>query len=181
MKHQSYYQSYKALQAFEIKELRRCLEAHGGSYNWNDEAHENETKPIICVGLDYYVGDVDVNRAYIDDKGAIKIDADEHDGWADMTFDADEVQFGNIGYIMDYMEDILTETEKQLICQAASDLESGNYLLRKRTDEQLTMIQEVSKALNTPEQERDSRQVLICEEYRLCTDYEYAKSKGKAT
>lgn len=181
MKHQSYYQSYKALQVFEIKELRRCLEAHGGSYNWNDEEHDNESKPIICVNLDYYVGDVDVKRVYLDNAGAIKIEADEHDGWADFTFGVSDVKFGHIDFIMDCMDEILTEKERALICQAASDLESGNYLLRKRTDEQLAMIQEVSKALNTPEQERDSRQVLICEEYRLCTDYEYAKSKGKAT
>ena len=148
MKHQSYYQVYKATQAFEIAELRRCLEAHGGVYDWNDETDENESKPIICVGLDYYVGDVDVNKVYFDEKGNIKIHANEHDGWADMTFDPEDVMFSHLDFIMSYMREILTEHEKELIAQAICDLETGNHLLRKRTVEQKMMIAEVDKAID---------------------------------
>lgn len=173
MRHTSYFNEYKALQRKEIQELEKCLKKCGGAYDWNDDEHEDECRPIICVGLDYYVGDVNVNRVYFDDKGNIKVDADEHDGWADMTFDIHDVQFGDIDYIMSYMTEFLTEQEKHLICQAATDLESGNYLLRKRTDEELQMISEVSSVLKTPENERDEWQKLVYDEYMRCVDPDY--------
>lgn len=177
MKHQSYYDEYKKLHAKDIAELRRCLEAHGGEYDWNAPEHEDECCPIITVGLDYYVGDVDVKRVYFDNDGNIKIHADEHDGWADMTFGPEDVQFGHIDYIMDYMREILTDNEKHLICQAVCDLETGNHLLRKRSDEQKSMIVEVDNALDTPEDERDERQRLIVEQVKLFTDPNYEKPK----
>lgn len=169
MKHKSYYQVYKATQAFEIVELRRCLEAHGGVYDWNDEANENESKPIICVGLDYYVGDVDVDKVYFDEKGNIKIHANEHDGWADMTFDPEDVMFGHLDFIVSYMREMLTEDEKVLVSQAICDLETGNHLLRHRSIEQRSMIIEVNDALDTPEDKRNERQKLIVEQVKACT------------
>ena len=73
----------------------------------------------------------------------------------------------------------MNKQEKELIAHAAMDLASGNYLLYPRSHRELAMIDEVSAMLNTPEEERTERQKEIYEEYRLCTDYNYWKSKNK--
>lgn len=72
---------------------------------------------------------------------------------------------------------MLTDNEKKLISLAACDFDTGNYLLRKRSEERLNMMKEVSITLKTPEESRTERQKEIAEEYRLCTDYDYWKSK----
>lgn len=74
----------------------------------------------------------------------------------------------------------MTEKEIELICKAAMDIATGNHLLNKRTEEELQMLKEVSKAIYTPEKKRTQRQKDIYEEYLCCTDYNYAKSKGRA-
>lgn len=74
----------------------------------------------------------------------------------------------------------MTEKEIDLICKAAMDIATGNHLLCKRTDEELQMLKEVSKAIYTPEKKRTQTQKDIYEEYLCCTDYNYAKSKGRA-
>jgi hypothetical protein len=73
----------------------------------------------------------------------------------------------------------MNKREKELISRAAMDLESGNYLLYPRSYSELAMVDEVSAMLNTPEEKRTERQREIYEEYRLCTDYNYWKSKNK--
>ena len=173
MKHQSFYDEYKKLHAKDIAELRRCLEAHGGMYDWDAPEHVGECCPIITVGLDYYVGDVSVEKVWIDENGRIKVAAEEKDGWADMEFDIDDVHFSHVEYIMDYMAEILTEHEKSLICRAAQDLESGNHLLFRRSQEERDMIKEVLFTIETPAAGRDSRQKLIYVEYMRCTDPDY--------
>ena len=173
MKHQSYYDEYKKLHAKDIAELHRCLEVHGGEYDWNAPEHENECSPIITVGLDYYVGDVDVKRIFIDKNDQIRVEANEHDGWADMDFSIDDVHFSHVEYIMDYMVEKLSDDEKHLIAKAVTDLETGNHLLHARTPEEKQMISEVLVATNTHESERTDRQRLICNEYMRCTDPDY--------
>lgn len=173
MKHQSYYDEYKKLHAKDIAELRRCLEVHGGEYDWNAPEHEDECRPIITVGLDYYVGDVDVKRIFIDKNDQIRVEADEHDGWADMEFSIDDVHFGHVEYIMDYMVEKLSDEEKCLISKAVMDLETGHHLLYARTSEEKQMISEVLLAINTHDSERTGRQNLIYEEYMRCTDPDY--------
>ena len=71
---------------------------------------------------------------------------------------------------------ILTEREKNLICRAASDIESGNYLIRPRSYSELAMVDEVLATINTPDNGRSDRQKEIYEEYRRCTDYDYWKN-----
>jgi len=73
----------------------------------------------------------------------------------------------------------MNEREKELISRAAMDLATGNYLLRHRTEEELAMLSEVCETLDTQEDKRTERQKEIYEEYRLCTDYDYWKSKNK--
>jgi hypothetical protein len=72
---------------------------------------------------------------------------------------------------------MLTNNEKKLISQAACDFETGNHLLQKRSKEQLDMMKEISITLRTSDELRTERQKEIAEEYRLCTDYDYWKSK----
>lgn len=73
----------------------------------------------------------------------------------------------------------MNKQEKELISRAAMDLATGNYLLYPRSYSELAMVDEVSAMLATPEEERTERQREIYEEYRLCTDYNYWKSKNK--
>ena len=73
----------------------------------------------------------------------------------------------------------MNKREKELISRAAMDLESGNYLLYPRSYSELAMVDEVAATLDTPEEKRTGRQKEIYEEYRLCTDYDYWKSKNK--
>ena len=71
----------------------------------------------------------------------------------------------------------MTEHEIELIGQAASDLATGNDLIRPRTKEQRGMIVEVFHTLNTPKADRTERQNEIYEQYLLHTDYKYWLSK----
>ena len=68
---------------------------------------------------------------------------------------------------------ILTERERNLICRAATDIESGNYLICPRSYSELTMVDEVLATINTPEEKRSDRQKEIMEYYHQCTDYDY--------
>ena len=72
----------------------------------------------------------------------------------------------------------MTQREKGLISRAATDIESGNYLLYPRSYSELAMVDEVLATINTPEEKRTERQKEIYEEYRLCTDYDYWREKN---
>jgi hypothetical protein len=71
----------------------------------------------------------------------------------------------------------MTQRERELVSRAAMDIESGNHLLYPRSYSELAMVDEVLGTLNTPEDKRTERQKELYEEYRLCTDYDYWKSK----
>lgn len=71
----------------------------------------------------------------------------------------------------------MTSEEKRLVARAGTDLETGNYLLCKRTEEELNMLSELCEAKDTPENNRTERQKEIIEEYKLCTDYNYWSKK----
>ena len=72
---------------------------------------------------------------------------------------------------------MLTEHEVDLIHLAATDLETGQFLLTKRSRERVEMLKELSETLATDEKDRTERQKEIFEDYKLCTDYNYWKSK----
>lgn len=172
MKHQSYYDEYKKLHAKDIAELRRCLEVHGGEYDWNAPVHEKECRPIITVGLDHYVGDVDVKRIFIDKNDQIRVEATARYGWA-MKFSIYDVHFSHVEYIMDYMVEKLSDDEKHLIAKAVMVLKTGNHLFYARTPEAKQIINEVLVATNTHESERTDRQKLIYDMYMRYTDPDY--------
>lgn len=63
----------------------------------------------------------------------------------------------------------LTEQEKHMVCQVACDLETGNHLLgRPRPEGYRPFMSEVCIALDTPKEERNPRQEMLCEEYNKC-------------
>ena len=70
----------------------------------------------------------------------------------------------------------ITKSESIELCGASCDLESGNYLIRERTQERLNAIHEILEA------ERDEnptdRQKEILEWQKVCTDYFHAKKNG---
>ena len=70
----------------------------------------------------------------------------------------------------------LTKEDKEMYCKASGDLESGNYLIRYRSKEDLQAIQDVIDARNTAFP--TDRQAEILEWTKVCSDYFYAKENG---
>ena len=70
----------------------------------------------------------------------------------------------------------ITKSESIELCGAFCDLESGNYLIRKRTQERLNTIQEILEAERT--ENPNDKQKEILEWQKVCTDYFYAKKNG---
>ena len=70
----------------------------------------------------------------------------------------------------------LTKKESEDFCCATNDLESGNYLIRRRSTDKLLILQELVDAINA--KDPDERQKEIVEWYKVCSDYDYAKEKG---
>ena len=69
---------------------------------------------------------------------------------------------------------ILTNKEKELISFVACDLQSGNHLLRPRSEEYWSFGKEVNEALNA--ESPDEKQKEIKEYFHQCTDYFYWKN-----
>ena len=70
----------------------------------------------------------------------------------------------------------ITKSESIELCGASCDLESGNYLLRKRTQERLNAIHEILEA-ESAENPTDTQKEIM-EWQKVCTDYFYAKKNG---
>ena len=70
----------------------------------------------------------------------------------------------------------LTKKESEGLCYATTDLETGNYLIERRSNDKLLVIQELVDAINA--KNPDERQKEIVEWHKVCSDYYYAKKKG---
>lgn len=70
----------------------------------------------------------------------------------------------------------ITKSESIEFCGASCDLESGNYLIRKRTQERLNAIQKILEAERA--ENPTDRQKEILEWHKVCSDYFYAKKNG---
>lgn len=70
----------------------------------------------------------------------------------------------------------LTKTDAILISLAANDIETGNHYLYQRTDDEITMLNEVLDAVGSTDP--SDRQKEITEYYNVCSDYGYAKEHG---
>lgn len=71
-------------------------------------------------------------------------------------------------------ECLLTEKEKELISRIGCDLQTGNHLLRPRSEEYWAFGKEFAEACIT--QNPDGKQKEMLEYYRQCTDYSYWNS-----
>jgi hypothetical protein len=73
----------------------------------------------------------------------------------------------------------LTKKDSENICQASCDLESGNYLIRERTEEQLRSINELLNAIHLVSKGNvDDRLKEIVEWHKACSDFYYARDNG---
>ena len=70
----------------------------------------------------------------------------------------------------------LTDADKIGLCSAICDLETGNYLIRPRTEMEIKYIQEILVAEHA--KNPTERQKEIIEWRRACTDHEYAEANG---
>ena len=70
----------------------------------------------------------------------------------------------------------LDNDDRSIYCQASCDLESGNYLICYRTNDELQAIQDVIDARNA--ENPTQRQSEIIEWTKACSDYDYAKNNG---
>lgn len=130
MKHQSFYDEYGKIAAKEIKELRRCLEAHGGSFDWDFDSDSDINPPCIAVGLDTgYVGDVRVYKIEINKQDIIRLTGEAINDNFDVEFGLDEIQYSHIEFIMDYLPEpdvnkvpTLTDREAENLVWLSADL-----------------------------------------------------------
>lgn len=70
----------------------------------------------------------------------------------------------------------MTPNRKHLICNAAMDIESGNYLLRKRTMQQIGIINQLNRILYLIgySKKLNTKQKKIYHEYLMDSNYDYA-------
>ena len=113
MKHQSFFKEYCDIAAKEIGELRRCLKAHGGSFDW---AYTGIDCPIVTASIDCceYVGDVDVKEIRLDEKGHISMIVNLHDeSVCGLEIGIDDVHYSHIEFIMDYLPEPEPKDDKE--------------------------------------------------------------------
>lgn len=67
----------------------------------------------------------------------------------------------------------MTGREKELAPQAASDIESGNYLIYPRTEEQKLFTVNMMAAIDIPWEEHTPRETALAATYERLTDYEH--------
>ena len=69
------------------------------------------------------------------------------------------------------MELLLTEQEQRLISQMAADSETGNHLLRPRSNEYKALLKKYSEIVNKKEEECTDKDKQMCEYYAACKDF----------
>lgn len=69
----------------------------------------------------------------------------------------------------------LTKKESKDLCYATTDIENGNYLIKRCSNNKLLVIHALVDAINA--NDPDERQKEIIEWHKVCSDYYYAKKK----
>ena len=67
-------------------------------------------------------------------------------------------------------QSLLTAKERELICQIASDIQTGNHLLYKRDDEYKEVWKQMSMAYHKNQQERTEKEKEMLFYKMACTD-----------
>ncbi|NDV63999.1 hypothetical protein [Bacteroides sp. 224] len=105
MKYTDFYAQIEEIKRKECNELYKAVEAHGGSYEWEDG---EEDYPIIAIYSTIPEPiDVNVEKVYIEN-GALNIVGEDKERGDKIQFQPDEVFVGHLSYIIGY----IPETEQ---------------------------------------------------------------------
>lgn len=103
MKHSDYQAKVNELKALEHEELKRAIEAHGDSYEWDSE--NGGSYPIIAINSNKSEPepqDIEITKVAIID-GRLKISGVDNKYGGPVKFDADDIFAGHLSFIIDYI------------------------------------------------------------------------------
>lgn len=103
MKHSDYQAKVNELKALEHEELKRAIEAHGGSYEWDSE--NGGSYPIIAINSNKSEPepqDIEITKVSIVD-GQLKISGVDNKYGEPIKFDTDDIFAGHLSFIIDYI------------------------------------------------------------------------------
>lgn len=103
MKHSDYQAKVNELKALEYEELRRAIEAHGGSYEWDSKS--GGSYPIIAINSNKSEPepqDIEITKVAIVE-GCLKISGVDNKYGEPVKFDAGDVFAGHLSFIIDYL------------------------------------------------------------------------------
>lgn len=94
----------RALKLHMVDELRKAIEAHGGSYSWYSEEDGDfiEDCPIVMCNRDSGgPTDVNVRKVWLDESGYMYIEAEETEWGDDVDVSFDDIVAFHIAYIIE--------------------------------------------------------------------------------
>lgn len=101
MKHTNFQAKVNEVKHLEFKELKKALEAHGGSYEWNLKDYDSYPTIAINVNKSYPAPqDVRISKATIVN-GDIKLSGVDMEDDSPVNFDTNDVFAGHLSYITD--------------------------------------------------------------------------------
>lgn len=121
MKHSNLYKIYQALRQCEIQELKRALEAHGGSYTWTDK---NDC-PIVTYNPESPF-DIRIEKIWVD-KYNIYFNGqhiDTNDVYKNCCIE--DVEYSHIDFILSE----IPETED--VSDVSSDIDFSDFSLENK-------------------------------------------------
>lgn len=127
MKHTDYQAKVNELKALEREELKRAIEAHGGSYEWDSE--NGGSYPIIAINSNKSEPepqDIEVTRVTIVD-GQLKISGVDNKYGEPVKFDTDDIFAGHLSFIIDYISvtDEVSDVSRSVSVPAMPDKMPG--------------------------------------------------------
>lgn len=114
MKHTDFYNVLESIKRQEQKELWKALKAHSGKYSWYKDGKYSEQYPIIAVNFDgAFPSPIDVKlRSISIVENHILFIGEDKEACEPVSFLADDIFAGQIGYILDLIEE--TDTVKDV-------------------------------------------------------------------
>lgn len=114
MKHTDFYNVLESIKRQEQKELWKALKAHNGKYSWYKNGKYSEQYPIIAVNFDgAFPSPIDVKlRSISIVENHILFIGEDKEACEPVSFLADDIFAGQIGYILDLIEE--TDTVKDV-------------------------------------------------------------------
>jgi len=113
MKHTNYQAKISEVKALEYEELKRAVEAHGGSYDWTI----NEgCSPVIAINPECSEPgpvDIDVTKVVLRN-GSLEIFGVDNINREPIDFDIDDIFAGHLSIITDYIPETDTISDVSL-------------------------------------------------------------------